>query len=79
MYVSEEKVQVLKMALGMKCQQLHCLNLKAFKDGWPVLSLAVSSSHQQCMIGVLIIAELGRGESGAEIMTMITKTMIKIV
>jgi len=38
-------------------------------DGWPVLSIAVSPTHRQCMVSVLIIAELARrGAGGAEIL-----------
>ena len=33
----------------------------AYEGAWPVLSLTVSSSHWQCTVSVLIIAELARG------------------
>ena len=33
----------------------------AYECGWPVLSLTISSSHWQCAVSVLIIAELARG------------------
>jgi len=32
----------------------------AYEIWWPVLSLAISSSHRHCTVGVLIIAELAR-------------------
>ena len=39
-------------------------------DGkWPVLSLAVSSSHGQCTVSGLVVAELARG---AEILKQIS-------
>ena len=33
----------------------------AYEGRWPVLSLTISSSHWQCAVSVLIIAELTRG------------------
>ena len=36
----------------------------AYEGGWLVLSLTVSSSHWQCAVSVLIIAELARGAGG---------------
>ena len=33
----------------------------AYELRWPVLSLTISSSHWQCIVSVLIIAELARG------------------
>jgi len=40
----------------------------AYEGGRPVLSLAI----QQCMVGVLIVAEFVRGAGGAEISTQIS-------
>jgi len=39
---------------------------------WPVLSLTISSSQQQCTVNVLIIDELTRGAGGTEIFTQIS-------
>ena len=44
----------------------------ACKHGWPVLSLTVSSSHRQCIAGVLISAEFAMGSVGVKITTQIS-------
>jgi len=45
----------------------------SYEDGWPVLSLTVTSSHQQCTVSVTIIA--GCKITGAVNYIMIQLTM----
>lgn len=38
----------------------------AYQGGWPVLFLAISTSHQQCTMSILFITELTRGCSSRQ-------------
>ena len=71
----EEEEQSLKLALRQPwvwSVSDFIFLASAYEGGWPVLSLAVSSSHRQCTVSVLIIAELARGAGGAEISNQIS-------
>ena len=73
--IDEEEEQSLKLALRQPwvwSVSDFIFLASAYEGGWPVLSLAVSSSHQQCTVSVLIIAELARGAGGAEISNQIS-------
>src|SRR5688572_26057368 len=47
-------------AMGLRSVSDFIFLASVYEGGWPVLSLTVSSSHRQCSVSVLIIAELAR-------------------
>ena len=60
----EEEEQSLKLALGhpwIWSVSDFIFLASAYAGGWPVISVTVSSSHWQCAVSGLIIAELDRG------------------
>ena len=60
----DDDYQSLKLALRQPCVWSvsdFSFLATAYKGGWPVLSLTVSSSLWQCVVSVLIIGELARG------------------
>ena len=61
--IEDKEDQSLKLALGQPrvwSVSDFIFSASANEGGWPVLSLTVSSSHWQCTVSVLIIAESAR-------------------
>ena len=62
--ICPEEEQSVKLVLRRLCVRSvsdFVFSASAYEGGWPVLSHAISSSHWQCMVYVLIIARLARG------------------
>src|SRR6218665_1130770 len=60
--IRQVKKKSLKLALGQPRVSSVSGFILAYGGGWPVLSLTISSSRRQCIVGVLIIAEFLRFE-----------------
>ena len=69
----EDEEQSLMLGQPVVCSVSDFIFLaSAYEGGWQVLSLTVSSSHWQCSVSVLVIAEFARGGGGAEVSNQIS-------
>ena len=61
---SHKKKKYSPLKLAIRQAWVQCVGdliFSAYECRWPVLSLITPSSHWQCMVSVLIIADLARG------------------